>query len=138
LIELSNIGEKDMILKRLQEAKAPPPELVAMQAQMAKLEAALNAIKVDQGVADVAVKNAQTLKTLGEAAALGVEPNAIHALFPLQYRQPTNLESLQSIGQPGQQQPMASAGAMIEPQGPEQASESPRSGNPERLASPAQ
>ena len=133
LIELSNIGEKDMLLKRLQEARQPPPEMVAMQTQMAKLEAALNAVKVDEGIANAAAKNAQTLKTLGEAAALGVEPNAIHALFPLQYRQPTNLESLQGSGQP----PMPIAGAMIEPQKPEPASSNPRSGSKERSASPA-
>lgn len=137
LIELSNIGEKDMLLKRLQEAKTPPPEVTALQTQMARLEAALNAVKVDEGNANVAAKNAQALKTLGEAAALGVDPNAIHALFPLQYRQPTNLESLQSGGQPTQQGPMLLAGALIEPQEPEPASQSPRSGTKERSASPA-
>lgn len=123
LIELSNIGEKDMLLKRLQEARTPPPEVTALQTQMARLEAALSAVKLDEGNANVAAKNAQALKTLGEAAALGVDPNAIHALFPLQYRQPTNLESLQSGGQPTQQGPALLAGALIEPQEPEPAKE---------------
>jgi hypothetical protein len=103
LIELSNIGEKDMILKRLKEAKAPPPELVEIQGKLARLEVALNATKVDESIANVENKRAATIKTMVEA---GATPDVIRAVFPLQYSDPTTLQAIYMAGSPQRQNAM--------------------------------
>lgn len=96
LIEMSNISEKDMLLKRLQEAKAPPPELLDLQDKMAKLEMALNASKIDESVSKVENTRAQTMKVLGEAGMVGVPPALMPRIFPVSYREPTFLDQIQA------------------------------------------
>lgn len=85
IIELSNLPEKDMLLRKMQEYKAPPPQLVAMQERMAKLEEWKAASEVDKNVAAANQANAATMKTLAEVGAntatMGLE-------FPVHYREP--------------------------------------------------
>lgn len=116
LIELSAIAEKDVILKRLQEMKAPPPELIQMQERMAQLEQALKAVDVDKKQAEVENERADTIKKLVEA---GAPPHVIQTAFPIHYREPTFLERLQmaSSGE-GQPAPDAMDGAQPGPEGP--------------------
>jgi len=94
LIELSNIGEKEQILRKMAEFKAPPPELAALQKRMAELEELLAAVKVDQAQADVEAKRAGTAKTLAE---IGLPPEAMGQAFPFYYREPTTLDAARGM-----------------------------------------
>jgi hypothetical protein len=74
MIELSNLPEKEMILRRLQEAKTPPAEVQQLQERMAQLEQAAKAAEVDKTIAeteetraDAVQARADALKTLNEA-----------------------------------------------------------------------
>jgi hypothetical protein len=109
ILELSTLPDKDVMLKRLQEAKAPPPEMVELQQKMANLEMALQASKVDESVASVENKRATTMKVLGEAGMNGVPPQLMPAIFPISYREPTMLERMQAAAQ-GINQMMAQQG----------------------------
>jgi hypothetical protein len=93
VLELSTLPDKEIVLKRLQEAREPPAELIAMQDRMAKLEAALQAAKIDESIANVENKRATTIKTMVES---GADPRIITQLFPIRYREPTTLDRLQS------------------------------------------
>lgn len=64
LIELSNAPNKDKLFKLIDEATAGDPALVEMQKRMAKLEELLAAAKVDEAVANVESKRADTLGKL--------------------------------------------------------------------------
>ncbi len=76
LIEMSDWPEKDVLLKRLQEAKSPPPELMEMQKRMGALEELLKAAQVDKQVADTDAQRATTMKTLAEISAPKPAPAA--------------------------------------------------------------
>lgn len=76
LIEMSDIPDKEYLLKRLQESRAPPPEIVAMQERMAALEELLKAAQADKTIADADAQRAATLKTLGEIMAPKPAPSA--------------------------------------------------------------
>lgn len=69
LIEMSDWPEKDVLLKRLQEAKAPPPELMEMQKRMGALEELLRAAQADKTIADADAVRATTMKTWAEISA---------------------------------------------------------------------
>jgi hypothetical protein len=114
LIELSNIGEKDQLLRKMQEFKAPPPEIEAMQKRMAQLEELMAAVNVDKAQADVENKRAATAKTLAE---IGLPPQAMAQAFPFYYREPTTLDEAKAMmgGQPPQGMP---PNALAGPQGP--------------------
>ncbi len=99
IIELSDLPNKEYLLKRLGEARAPPPEMVELQDKMAKLEMALQASKVDESIANVENKRASTMKVLGEAGMNGVPPQLMPQIFPVTYREPTMLERMQMAAQ---------------------------------------
>lgn len=129
LIELSNAPNKERLLKMLETATAPNPEIQAMQQRMAKLEEMLAAANIDKTVAEVENKRADTLSKLITAATppqqqtdefgnpLGAPPQAPDmmsalgalSMFPLQYGGPT-LE--QQAEQMASQPPMPPDGQM--------------------------
>lgn len=98
IIELSTLPDKEVVLKRLQEANAPPPQLVAMQDRMAKLEAALKASQVDESIANIENKRADTISKLVTAGA----PPIVMKAFPLSYGQPSTLDRLQGATEQSQ------------------------------------
>lgn len=141
LIELSNAPNKDRLFKLLDEATAPNPQIAEMQQRMAKLEELLAAAKVDQAVADVENKRADTVTKLRTAftpqaaptnefgqqtGPAPAQPNMMEAVttmraFPLNYGMPTLEQMALSMPMPqaepegDEQQPMQ-AGPMP-PQG---------------------
>lgn len=109
LIELSNAPNKERLIKMLDEATAPPPEMIAIQQRMAKLEELLAGAKIDTEIAKVEKTRANTLATLIAVATppqqqtddfgnpTGAPPAApdlmgamrAMTLFPLMYGGPT-------------------------------------------------
>lgn len=122
-IELSGVNRKEQLVKMVDEAMAPPPEQQAIAARMQKLEEMLQAVLVDEKVAGVESKRADTIaklmtaftpqqpqvhedKMTGQVTQLPTAPPpdinaAFHAMsmFPLTYPTPT----------PGQQSEGATA-----------------------------
>lgn len=138
LIELSNCPQKDRLIKILDQAAAPPPEVMEMQARLAKLEEMLAASKIDESRASVEGKRAATLKTLMEAFTpkqaptdefgmpMGPAPTpdlglALAALqtFPVQYREPTILDQAEADGGQPLAMPGEEMGGEIMPGMPE-------------------
>lgn len=76
LIELSNVPQKDRLLKLLETANAPDPAQAEMQKRMAKLEELLQAATVDAKVAEVEAKRADTISKL--AGAMQPKEQQIH------------------------------------------------------------
>ena len=120
MIELSAIPEKDMILKRLREAKAPPPELAALQERMAQLEQAAAAAKVDETIAkadatraDILKKRADTIKTMVET---GFPPVLAGQEFPGETDPMSFINRLQQAASELDQAMQAQGG----PEGPQQ------------------
>src|SRR5690606_5994770 len=91
ILELSTLPDKDVIIKRLQESKAPPPQLIALEEKMAKLELLLKASKVDQQISGTEKTRAEALKLLAE---IGLPPNALSGVFPIHYREPSTVDRL--------------------------------------------
>lgn len=109
MIELSNAPNKEKLLGMLDKATAPPPEVQAMQQRMAKLEEMMAAASIDEKIALVENKRADTLSKLVAAATppaqqtdemgnpIGAPPQApdlmgamgAMRMFPLMYGQPT-------------------------------------------------
>ena len=114
LIELSNIGEKEQILRKMAEFKAPPPELQELQKRMAQLEELLAAAKVDQAQADIEAKRADTITKL---AGIGLPPEMATQAFPFYYREPTTLDEAKGMMGMGQPTPMPQ-NALAGPQPP--------------------
>lgn len=85
LIELSNAPNKEKLLALIDQASAPPPEMVEMQQRMAKLEEALKAATVDKTVAETENKRADSLAKLQTAMV----PMQAMAAFPVHYSEPT-------------------------------------------------
>lgn len=133
LIELSSLPEKDVVLKRLQELKEPPAELVAMQDKLAKIELALKASQVDESVAKVESTRAGVIKTLVES---GAPRQVISSAFPIHYREPTFLDRIQAAarGIAAQEQQGPPQNAMMAGAGPE--GQMPPGGQPNALAAP--
>lgn len=136
LIELSNAPNKEKLLKMLETATAPSPEIAAMQKRMAQLEERLAAANIDKVVAEVENKRADTFSKVITAATpqqqqtdefgnpVGAPPagpdlNMIAAamsMFPMQFGQPT-LE--QQAGMIASQPPMPPEGQAPPGMGPE-------------------
>jgi hypothetical protein len=91
ILELSTLPDKDVIIKRLQESKAPPPQLIALEEKMAKLELLLKASKVDQQISGTEKTRAEALKLLAE---IGRPPNVLSGVFPIHYREPSTVDRL--------------------------------------------
>lgn len=88
LIEMSNISEKDVLLQKLAEFKAPPPDVQALQKRMAQLEELTKAAQLDKVVADTESAQATALKTLADAGIPPqMAPQAGQA-FPFFHREP--------------------------------------------------
>lgn len=90
-IELSNINEKDRVIRMIDEATAPPPQMQAMAERMGHLEQMLKAADIDKKIADAESARATAAKAMAEA---GIDPAIIRQVFPLQYREPTYLAQL--------------------------------------------
>lgn len=141
MIELSNVPQKDRLLKLLDKANAPDPATAQMQARLARLEEMLKAATVDEKVAAVEAKRAETMAKLASALQPKEQPlhketgmpmgpppadpmqsvmSGLQALqmFPLQYGAPT-LEQI-SLNMPDPQPP--------EPDGDEQGQQMPQGG----------
>jgi hypothetical protein len=103
LIELSNIGEKEQILRKMQEFKAPPPEMAELAKRMSQLEELLAAAKVDKEQAAVEKTRADTAKVMVES---GLPPDMVGQIFPVFYREPTTLDQAKGMLGMGQPSPM--------------------------------
>jgi hypothetical protein len=90
LIQLSNIRDKEKVLKMLNDATAPPPQLLAMQERMGKLEQMLKAAQIDKTVADTEKTRAAAM---GELAKNGLQPQHMGWL-PFTYAEPTEYERM--------------------------------------------
>jgi hypothetical protein len=141
MIELSGVSKKERLLKMLDEAQAPDPAVAEMQRRMAKLEEMLAAANVDEKVASVESKRADTLSKLMTAFTpqqqqtnefgnpSGPPPAApdvgaaftLMQAFPLTYGQPTMEQMSQAAPEPipPDQQNMQ-GGEMPAPQMPDQ------------------
>lgn len=132
MIELSQVANKDQLIQLMDKASAPPPEMQALKQRMAKLEEMLAAAKVDEAIASVESKRADTMAKLANALQpkeqqvhketglpMGPPPadpmqgvmaglNALQ-MFPLQYGAPTmtDLSMQDGGGQPQQPSPNA-------------------------------
>lgn len=123
MIELSNVPRKQELLKMIDKATAPAPEMMEMQQRMAKLEELLKAAMVDEKVAAVEAKRAETLSKLMTAFTpqqqqvddltgmpKGPAPSApdmslafeMMQAFPLQYSIPTLEQTAMNLPAPGQ------------------------------------
>jgi hypothetical protein len=112
LIEMSNLPDKDVLLQKLQEFKAPPPEIMELQKRMAQLEELKAAADVDKVVADIEKTQADTvIAGLGAGMPPEMLPQ-IGQVFPFVHRQPTFLDQAQQLagGPPPGMQPNALAG----------------------------
>lgn len=144
MIELSNTANKDRLLKMLDRASAPDPQVAAMQARMAQLEEILKAAQIDEKRAGVENKRADTLSKLLTAStpqqqqtdefgnptgAPPAQPNlgaAVQAMgmFPLQFGEPLLEEQAMDMANtpPPEMQPEgdpAMAGAPMNPMMPQ-------------------
>lgn len=138
LIELSNAPNKDKLFKLIDEAGAGDPAIVEMQKRMAKLEELLAAAKVDEAVANVENKRADTVTKLASAftqqtqqtdefgnpmgpppappgAGMGMGFAAMEA-FPLNYGMPTLEQQSMMIPPPGMEPPQEEMQPGMEPQ----------------------
>jgi hypothetical protein len=84
-----------VVLKRLAEAKAPPPELKALQEKMLKLEQLMKAAEIDEKIAGTEKDRADAFSKMAEVTSnTGLAPDVISGLFPLHYREPTFIDRL--------------------------------------------
>lgn len=137
LIELSNAPNKERLLKMLETATAPNPEMQAMQQRMAKLEEMLAAANIDKTVSEAENKRADTFAKLITAATPAQQqtdefgnptgappptPNlamiaAAMSMFPMQFDQPTLAQRAEMAAS---QPPMPPGGPEgMPPMGPE-------------------
>ena len=103
LIELSNLPDKDALIKKLAEFKAPPPELAELQKRMGQLEELQKAAELDKTVAETEKIHADAAIA---GAGAGIPPQMLPQLgqlFPFLHREPTFLDQAQDIsGMPPQ------------------------------------
>lgn len=141
MIELSAVPNKQRLLQMIDDATAPPPEMAAMQQRMAKLEELLAAAKVDDAVASVESKRADTVSKLITAFTpqqqqtdefgnpSGPPPAApdfqlafeVMRAFPLTYGAPTLEQMAMDMPDPGMPPQMPQGGPPMplqEQQGP--------------------
>jgi hypothetical protein len=121
LLELSNLPDKDVLLKKLQEFKSPPPEVQDLQKRMGQLEELTKAAELDKTLADTEKVRADTAVA---GIGVGIPPQALPQLgevFPFYHREPTFLDQAQHISgapPPGMPPPNALAGPPGAPPGP--------------------
>lgn len=136
-VELSNINEKDRVLKMISDKKQPPPEIKAMADRMHLIESMLKSAQLDKTIADTNSVNAETVKKMAE---VGIPPQLIQQIFPMHYREPTYVDQLHEANalQGGQGQPPPGAGGP--PQGPPGPPNQPQQGGPapQSMMTPAQ
>lgn len=89
LIELSDVPNKDRLMKLMDEAAAPPPEMQAMQKRMDELEAMLKAADVDVKRSTVEKNRADAISKL---ASIQVPPMMAGQQFPMPYREPLEMD----------------------------------------------
>lgn len=89
IIELSNLPDKDMLLRKMAEAKAPPPQLIALQEKMAKLEEWVKASEIDKNNAQTDKLRAETMAAL---APIGANTATMAMEFPVHYREPSFID----------------------------------------------
>jgi hypothetical protein len=86
LIELSNVPDKDKLLKMIDDLSAPPPEVSQLQQRIATLEGDLKQAQVGKAQADTAVAHANTenkrADTLVKLAGILAPPQALDQSFP--------------------------------------------------------
>ena len=131
IIELSNLPDKDMLLRKMREYKEPPPEMVAMQQRMAKLEEWRTASEVDKNVAAADKSRADTMAVL---APIGANTATMAMEFPVHYREPSFIDQnrLANAAQAQmQQQSAAQQGQPSGPSAPGTAVPGPEMGNPQ-------
>lgn len=120
MIELSNVPDKEALLKMLDDVNKTPPEVAEMQKRMAQLEEMMAAISIDEKRAAIENKRADTIAKLSGAmqpaqqqtdefgnpmgpppadpgAGLMTGLNAL-MMFPLQYGQPLLEERAEQMG----------------------------------------
>lgn len=137
LIELSNAPNKERLLKMLETATAPSPEIAAMQQRMAKMEEMLKAAEIDKATAEVENKRADTLSKLVTVStppqqetdefgnAIGGPPQqpdlmgAMGAMqmFPLMYGGPTLEQQAEQMANQPPMPPGGPQGGPMPPQG---------------------
>lgn len=123
VIELSNVPNKDRLIKMIDEAQAPNPEIAALQAKMAVLEQKLSASKVDESRAAVDNKTADTFTKLlgamtpkpaptdefGNATGPAQQPDIMAALQAMQilkqFNAPPAEQEVAGVGMPQPEQP---------------------------------
>jgi hypothetical protein len=91
LIEMSNINEKDVLLQKLKEFRAPDPNMMELQQRMQDLEAMLKAAEIDKAQSSVELNRANALASMAKA---GVDPRMVSPYYPIRYREPTHLEQV--------------------------------------------
>lgn len=135
LIQLSNVPKKEQLLTMLDQATQPPPEIAAMQQQMAKLESMLAAANIDKVTSEVEKNRADTIQKLtaaftqpaptvhedkltGQTSVLPAPPPpdlnqafAVMQQMPFSYMKPTpgQLDQMSAMAggpMPGQEQPI--------------------------------
>ena len=116
LIELSNHRNKDFLLDKLKQYKAPPPEQVQMQQQMQQLEARTKALEADKLQSEIDKNVATTEKTRADAMLVleqaMVTPQQEAATFPLHFTGGQGADAFGGppMGQPPQGPPMGPGG----------------------------
>lgn len=153
MIELSNAPNKERLLKMIDSANALSPEVAAMQARMAKMEEMMAAAQIDEKIAGVENKRADTFQKLVTASTpqqqetdefgtpVGAPPSApdfnmamaAMSMFPLQYGMPT-LEQLTMMNGGVEQQAPQQGQAMMPPGMPAPGVVPPQLNEPEQLA----
>jgi hypothetical protein len=97
LIELSNLPDKDALLQKLQQFKAPPPEMIELQKRMAQLEELQKAADIDKTRADTDKVHTDAFVA---AAGIGMPPQMlpqIGEVFPFFHREPSFLDQAQHV-----------------------------------------
>jgi hypothetical protein len=139
VIELSNVPNKERLIKMIDEAQAPNPEIAEMQRKMAEFESKLAAGKVDESKANVESKTVDSFTKLlqaltpqaaptdefGNQTAPAPQPNIAAALQAMEILKRFNAPSteqetdMQAAAAAQQQQMAAQAGGQMPPeQGP--------------------
>lgn len=122
LIELSNVPNKDRLLKMMDEASQPPPDVVAMQKRMAELEAMFKASQIDVQRSTVERNRAEVVSKL---AQVGVPPAAAGQAFPMPFAGPLVEDTVTDGG--------GEAGPPMQPSGPPAMPDNMSPSDPEQM-----
>lgn len=83
MIELSSVPNKDRLLKMLEQAAAPDPQVQQLQQRMAELEAAMQQAKIAQITADTEAKRVDSTIKIAQSM---IPPQAIPGMYPIPFR----------------------------------------------------